>query len=180
MGFSQTPSDHHSTFLLHKSRTHWGPVICCHPVPLPLDISLTIVLIFNFLFTQSSRICPHRCWPLCSTREGWVAFAVSHDPPSFVFPPPSQRSIFRPISFVLPLHNGRIQNSASFSQPSLLTVLWSLTAMSHNSLVDDLKILTSRPEVTSKPWTYTPNSLLPTQTHQCAFRHLAVHKPVHS
>lgn len=121
-----------------------GNLILYHPLPPPLDTSPptgwgVVVGILIPRLPKAVRPGPHLPWPLGSTGNGWAAVGClpHRDQFSALFQLPSPQE-------------AGIPYSASFSLLFLI-VLCLFTVNSHDSFVDDLKILTFSPDLISKP-----------------------------
>lgn len=125
---------------LHKNSCHWEPLICCHPLPLLLDISLTIGLILIPYLPKA--VGPVLIFPGLSAALGKRG-CIRSLPLSLVFlflHRDEFLGLFQLPSLYTIVGSNIQHHSLSFL---FFTVLCSFIAISHKSPVDDLKILTS-------------------------------------
>ena len=163
---SKTPSGHLSTCpsLCHQApQKHsflWGHLILHHLLPWSFDTFLLIEVILIPYLPKAVGPGPHFSWPLSITGSRWAAFGVSHISLSPVFAPPSERSISG--SFHLPFPYTTVEFNIQHHSPYFshcIVFILLLLATTHFKMT--LKLLTLVPDLISKSWTDTLNSLLP-------------------
>ena len=148
-----------SVIKLHRSSFLWGHLILYHLLPWSFDTFLLIEVILIPYLPKAVGPGPHLSWPLSITGSRWASFGVSHISLSPVFAPPSERSISGPfhLPFTYTTVEFNIQHHSPYFSHCIVFILL-LLATTHFKMT--LKLLTLVPDLISKSWTDTLNSLL--------------------